>query len=212
FDQGLGGGVERAVAAADDDQIGLAAMLEDPRPEPAHVGRALLQDAHAAGTQHLQRGGEIHRALSAGDVGEQKRLPLRRPDLRRMSSPLRSLEPGPAQAVFGARGPATSHMMKPTTGRRRINSVHNTLLPVEDLLPSTLTSAQTSAIRTRRPRKPPTSILMVRPFSSRQFRAGTTTARPGESFTCTSSTDRARRTIPGGEPAESARAGVLSAR
>ena len=60
-----------------------------------------------------------------------------------------------AQALT-ARGPANSQMMKPSTGRSRISTVHSTLAPVDAVLPNTLTIAQMSAISTSRPKKPPT--------------------------------------------------------
>jgi hypothetical protein len=44
-------------------------------------------------------------------------------------------------------------MMKPTSGKRRINTVHRTFAPVDDPLPSTFTSAQTSAIKINRPNR-----------------------------------------------------------
>ena len=77
FDQGVGSGIEGAVPAADDDQIGLGAVLDNPRAQLAHVGRALFQNAHAAFAQHLEHRSHIGRALSARDVGEQERRPLR---------------------------------------------------------------------------------------------------------------------------------------
>ena len=75
------------------------------------------------------------------------------------------------ESLIGETG-KTRDMMKPNSGSRRISKVHKTFEPVDDLLPRTLTSAQMSAMRINRPKKPPISIFMLRPFLSRMVHIG----------------------------------------